>query len=51
MNYIFENNIDLYQYFPPDYFNSSHSPQININMNEHSEEDCSILIIDNIFRD
>ena len=46
-----QNNIDLYNYFPSDYFNSSHAPQVNVHMNEYSTAPCNISLINNLFHD
>ena len=50
-NHISKNNMDLFNYFPPEYFNTSFSPIVNIHMNEASEEACEIAITNNTFKD
>ena len=51
LQYVKQNNIDLFNYFPPDYFSSSHAPQVNVHMNEYSAAPCNISLIGNLFHD
>ena len=50
-DFVVKNNRDLYDFFPPDYFSSSHAPQINSHMEGPFERACSVTIANSTFRD